>query len=64
MQANDLAAWAERAYATYVSWGYTPPLDDGDGRTDFYVTAMLEKSPGEAPSRTARSRSPARRTRR
>jgi hypothetical protein len=37
MQANNVAAWAERAYAAYVSWGYTPPLNDGDGHSDIYV---------------------------
>lgn len=50
MQANDIAAWAERAYAAYVSWGYTAPLDDGDGRSDFYVEEMPEGTWGGAAS--------------
>jgi hypothetical protein len=37
MQANDIATWAERAYAAYVSWGYGAPLDDGDAHIDLYV---------------------------
>ena len=39
-QAGDLAANAERAYATITGWGYPPPLDDGDGKTDIYVTDL------------------------
>lgn len=37
IQANQIAAIAERAYAAYVSWGYATPLDDGDGYLDLYV---------------------------
>jgi hypothetical protein len=40
MQANDIAAWAERAYAAYVSWGYAAPIDDGDGRSDIFVIEL------------------------
>jgi hypothetical protein len=37
-QAGDLAGHAERAYTTFVNqWGYTAPLDDGDGKIDIYV---------------------------
>lgn len=38
--AGDIAAYAEQAYAAYVSWGYTPPVNDGDGLTDIYVTDL------------------------
>jgi hypothetical protein len=37
LQANDVAAWAERAYSTYLSWGYPAPLGDGDSYYDLYV---------------------------
>jgi hypothetical protein len=37
-QAGDLAAMAEKAYATIVTdWGYPAPLPDIDGRTDIWV---------------------------
>ena len=39
-QAGDLAAEAESAYDKLVSWGFPPPLDDGDGRIDVYVVDL------------------------
>jgi hypothetical protein len=42
VQAHDIAAWAERAYDAYRSWGYAAPLDDGDGHLDFYVENMQD----------------------
>lgn len=45
MQAHDVAAWAERAYAAYTSWGYAAPLDDGDGHVDIYVHAVQTELP-------------------
>jgi hypothetical protein len=36
-QAGDIAAWAEQAYAAYISWGYAAPLVDADGYIDIYV---------------------------
>lgn len=44
-QAGDLAALAERAYATELGWGFQPPVDDGDGHIDVYV-ADLSAFPG------------------
>lgn len=41
-EAGDVAAYAEDAYARFVSWGLTPPVDDGDGHIDIY----LEDLPG------------------
>jgi hypothetical protein len=36
--AGTLLADAETAYSYYVGqWGYPPPRDDGDGKTDVYV---------------------------
>lgn len=35
--AGDLAALAEQAYSTVTGWGYPPPLDDGDGKSDVWV---------------------------
>jgi hypothetical protein len=46
-QAGDLATGAERAYATYVTtWGYPPPLDDGDGKVDIWVLDLQTTTPG------------------
>ena len=39
-QAGDIAAWAEQAYAAYLSWGYAPPIVDPDGYIDIYVTDL------------------------
>ena len=36
-QASQLATLADRAYATETGWGFTPPLNDGDGKVDIYV---------------------------
>jgi hypothetical protein len=36
-QAGDIGAYAEQAYSLYMSWGYAPPVDDGDGHVDIYV---------------------------
>src|SRR5438874_1069535 len=36
-QAGDVAAYAERAYALYASWGFRPPANDGDGHVDIYL---------------------------
>src|SRR4051812_15162343 len=36
-QASDLAALAEQARTTEMSWSYNAPPDDGDGHTDIYV---------------------------
>jgi hypothetical protein len=36
-QAGDLGAMAEHAYGIYTAMGYPAPLDDGTGRSDFYV---------------------------
>jgi hypothetical protein len=44
-EAGDLAAIAERAYATETGWGFQPPVDDGDGRIDVYVVD-LSSAPG------------------
>ena len=41
-EAGDVAAYAEDAYSRFVSWGLTPPVDDGDGHIDIY----LEDLPG------------------
>lgn len=46
-QAGDLAANAERAYATIVgAWGYPAPLDDGDGKVDIWVQNLSPSSTG------------------
>ena len=46
-QAGDLGTAAERAYATYVTtWGYPPPLDDGDGKVDIWVLDLQTATPG------------------
>ena len=39
-QAGDIAAYAEQAYALFSSWGYTPPLDDGDGHIDIWLSDL------------------------
>lgn len=36
-QAGDAGAYAERAYAFLTAWGYSPPVDDGDGHIDIYL---------------------------
>lgn len=39
--AQQLADHAETAYAWIVgTWGYPPPKDDGDGKTDIYVATL------------------------
>jgi hypothetical protein len=40
-QAGDIAAYAERAYATYRAWGFPAPPSDGDGKIDIYLTDLL-----------------------
>jgi hypothetical protein len=45
--AGELAANAERAYATIVgTWGYPAPLDDGDGKVDIWVRNLNPASTG------------------
>lgn len=39
-QAGDVAAWAEQAYAAYLSMGYTAPLVGPDGYIDIYVNDL------------------------
>src|SRR5207248_5560763 len=39
-QAGDVAAYAERAYSLFTSWGYLPPADDGDGHIDVYLADL------------------------
>jgi len=40
-QATDLGGWAERAYALYKSWGYTPPTPAGpSGRIGINVDSF------------------------
>lgn len=39
-KAADLAALGERAYAAFASWGFSAPLDDGDGKVDVYVADL------------------------
>ena len=56
--AGDLAAHAERAYATLVSdWGYPAPLNDGDGLIDIWVQDLGDDVIGmaapDAPGNTA-----------
>ncbi len=42
-QAGDILAAAESAYAAMVtSWGFQPPYDDGNGKTDIYVYAVKD----------------------
>lgn len=36
-QAGDVAAYAEQAYSLLTGWGYPPPVNDGDGKTDIYL---------------------------
>src|SRR5581483_11046917 len=44
--ASSLLAEAERAWSTEVAvWGFDPPPNDGDGRTDIYVEHLAD--PGE-----------------
>lgn len=39
--AADVAATAEGAYEKIVTeWGFPPPANDGDGRTDIYITDL------------------------
>jgi hypothetical protein len=45
-QAGDIAAYAERAYATYISWGYPAPVNDGDGKIDIYLEDLLPPTTG------------------
>jgi hypothetical protein len=57
--AAELAAHAERAYATLVNdWGYPAPLNDGDGLIDIYVNDFgpggpLGRASTDAPGNTA-----------
>ena len=56
--AGDLAAHAERAYATLVGdWGYPAPLNDGDGLTDIWIQELGDDVIGmaapDAPGNTA-----------
>ena len=56
--AADLAAVAERAYATLVTeWGYPAPLNDGDGLIDVWVQdrgdEILGSADADAPGNTA-----------
>lgn len=45
--AGELAANAERAYATIVgAWGYPAPLNDGDGKVDIWVQNLNPASTG------------------
>lgn len=47
--AGELAANAERAYATMVTeWGYPAPLNDGDGRIDIWVQDSTTEALGLA----------------
>ena len=40
-QAGDLGQLAEQSYTTEVTtWGYPPPIDDGDGKIDIWVTSL------------------------
>jgi hypothetical protein len=39
-QVTDLAGWAERAYALYVSWGYPAPPTGLSGHTDINVASF------------------------
>ncbi|MEI2702836.1 MAG: hypothetical protein V9E83_10595 [Baekduia sp.] len=53
-QAATLGAYAETAYQWIVTtWGYPPPLDDGDGRTDIYVLDVPGLGAGTAPDEAA-----------
>jgi hypothetical protein len=47
-QASDLAGLLESAYAAEMSYGFTPPKDDGDGKTDVYITTLSPGTLGEA----------------
>lgn len=38
--AGDIAGYAEAAYALYKSWGYTTPVDDGDGHVDIWINDL------------------------
>jgi len=38
--AGDVAAYAERAYALYASWGLRAPANDGDGHVDIYLNDL------------------------
>lgn len=39
--AATLSANAEQAYSRLIGeWGYPPPMDDGDGKTDIYVAQI------------------------
>src|SRR4051812_14694047 len=38
--ASKLAALADRAYATELSWGVRAPVDDGDGKVDIYIADL------------------------
>ena len=57
--AGDLAAHAERAYATLVNdWGYPAPLNDGDGLVDIWIfdfgdDKILGAATPDAPGNTA-----------
>lgn len=54
--ATALANYAESAYFWIVTtWGYPPPKDDGDGKTDIYVTQL----PGIGAGAAADSNGPA-----
>lgn len=45
--AGEVGAYAERAYALFVSqWGYPAPADDGDGKTDLYVVDLTSATSG------------------
>jgi hypothetical protein len=47
-QAGETLAAAERAYDTFVTtWGFPPPVDDGDGHTDIYVYTPTDPILGE-----------------
>ena len=43
--AGTFAAYAEQAYATYVSWGYAAPPPGPDGYIDIYVEDLSTPSP-------------------
>lgn len=40
--AQSVLATAERAYAAELALGFPAPLDDGDGRIDIYIKAILD----------------------
>jgi hypothetical protein len=46
-EASDVAETFEDAYATELGYGFPAPLNDGDGKVDVYIAALIPGTLGE-----------------